>query len=455
MKVNKLFRPTIFMALLVVMTVSCSNDEDERVSSIIGEWLCDESDNMHIYLSTVKFEENLKFSSWTASVSKNINETECRYGSYTYNTSSINIISSESNSSRQISQDWRVNKVDDYTIDIYDPSNNKQMVFHKLIDEYRMNVGDKIQFKFSDVNFEATKFMSCDNKIATVSSTGAITAIKRGTTYIRVLSPLGEVDVRVIVTDPNNVLDDYVKYIGKNYMNVISDFGRTSLEGQTERGYSVLKYDVLDDVIKMVDINYWPNNQVFRCIAQFQDDVDIAEIISSFNQKYKSISSKVPTSHLYTCSNEEENVRLMINEELRGVYYELIPNAFEQFDYYILLTIDQVLDILGLQYNFDELKYNTGYTFPLEGTDNIFDALIIEYDPNTLHVTNVRLKCNKLITKAEIEKWYDKHYFKSTNLSYFPYGNKPALVDCDYVVGVVEDNKGIYLWYTTDLRAKI
>ena len=229
-------------------------------------------------------------------------------------------------------------------------------------------------------------------------------------------------------------------------MNVVNDYGRISLEGQTERGYSILKYDVLDDIAKQVDFNYWGNNRIHRIIVQFQDDVDISNIVKSFDNKYEKLSSKDEKQHLYRCFYGDEVIDIDINEELRGIYYVLKPNAYEEFDYAIMLNLDQLFDELMIDYTYDELKNRDNYILGVEDNE-LFDNLFVDYDPVTLEITDIRLRGKDGLATKDIEDWYKNHYYAS-GLDYFPYGSNAIGLKCDYNIGLFEQKNHVYVWYS-------
>lgn len=444
---------SLCVLIISIGFVNCTNNDDDQQESysITGEWFVDESSSTIKMMKTIEFLEDGYFKGWTTEVSKVDNYRNNLVGTYNFTSGLIDITYSEVNSPKQVTNKYHVNSADKYTLNITDNSSGYQSVFHKIINTINMTVGDNKPFTIPDTDFSPISYKSCDESIAVVNSSGIIHAIKRGTTYIRVMAPVGEADVRVIVTDPNNVIDDYTKYIGINYINVVNDYGRAILEGEMTSGQYTLKYEVLDDISKEVNFFYHPNNQVYEAIIAFQEDVDLSGIISAFDEKYEKRTSKDPAQHFYHANNGDESIIIDINETFNGIMYKLDYNAFEEYDYFIMLDIDQALDQLKVEYNKEELHSYYGVSFDLNGNE-YFDNLSIEYNPNTLKITEVTLKCKLGVSARDIESWYKNHYFK-TGYSDYKYGTHANNLVSDYFISIYRNSFFTFVKYA-DLNNK-
>lgn len=449
---KRLLHSAAFLLVLSICISGCTNDEKDDTPdfSIVGEWFADNNTSIQMNLRTLSLTDSGDFSYWNSVVSRGLNNTEKWEGSYTYNSGNLSIIYSELGSNARINSNWRVNNVGKYEMDVFDTSSSTTIKYHKIVTTFNMAVGESKNFHISDAEYSPVTFKSSNEKVATVNSSGIIKAIKRGTSYIRSIAPIGEAVIRIIVTDPNNVVDEYEKYIGLNYMNVVNDYGRISLEGQTERGYSILKYDVLDDIAKQVNFRYWGNNRINRIIVQFQDDVEISKIIKSFDSKYDKLSSKDEKQHFYRCFYGDEVIDIDINEEFRGIYYVLKPNAYEEFDYAIMLNLDQLFEEFKIDYTYDELKNRDNFILGVEDHE-LFDNLIVNYDPITLEITDIRLRGKDGLATKDIEDWYKNHYY-TTGKDNFPYGSNAVGLKCDYNIGIFEQKNHVYVWYSRIIK---
>lgn len=399
----------LFLVLFACISLTSCNEDDEYsvVNNITGEWFGTYSDNDQITMTTVEFSNDGTYREWVAYVAKESAFNHLRKGSYS-NGEKIDIVYSTVYNPKQIHQVWRIVKADKYMLSIYDETNLGQQTYRKIVDTYDLNAGERKFFSINDPDFNAVSFSSCDESIATIDGNGEILAVKRGVTFIRVISATGEVVVRVNVIDKENVVDDYSKYLNSPLSNVIKDFGELYQESTSQNGRKHLTYNVIDDILKRLHFDYILEDKVYRIEGELHDNIDLSTIISDFDTKYSKLDSDNASIHDYYFVRKEDGyynqyIGIRINEELRFIIFEYIPNGYEEFDGMIQLNIDD----FAAWYHFDLTdKYSEGL-LSLPIVNEIYDNVVVEYDETTRIIKSIYLTC---VPGQNALLWLFAHY---------------------------------------------
>ena len=406
-------RIQLFLSILLFSLVfgSCSNDdEDFKTYSITGEWFGTYSDQSQVVMTTIEFSNNRSYKEWTAYVAKENSFNHTREGSYS-NGEKIDIIFSTKYNPTQFHKVWRVIETDKYKLRIFDETDNGEQTYQRVVDTYNMNVGESRVFSINDTDFNATAFHSCDESVATVDDNGEIHAIKRGSTFIQIVSPVGQVALRVKVTDSNNIIDDYSSYLNLPTSNVVKDFGQIYNERTLEKGRKFLSYDIIDDIIKHLDFHYILDEHIYMVYGEFKEEADINAIITDFNIRYTRIESDNNYIHSFYFTRYDKNVfeqyiGVTIDEQRRTIKYQYFPNAYEVFDGMIRLSIDD----LAAWFNFDlSTRKEEGFFLALIN-NALFDAIAINYDESSRIIKSLQLICKEEVTINDISLWYSYHY---------------------------------------------
>ena len=414
----------IFQLLSILVTnclCSCQNNDDLPVCDISGEWMGSYIDENQTSMTTVEFTTGGGFKEWNAYISKESNSNVEHEGTY-INNGKIDIIYStkdvEQYYPRQFHKIWRIIKTDKYLLHIYDETTGEEQTYRKVIDTYNMNLDEQRTIIVNDADFRAVEFRSCDERIATVNDLGEIHAVKRGTTFIRVVAPNGEAVFRVNVLEKNEIIDDYTKYFISSINKIKNEYGLTYNEGIDEEENDFISYNLLDDNVKKVEFHYVTNDYLSYIDVYIKNSSDINAIISSFDSKYEIIEKK-DKIHSYNCQVNGLRIVCVLLEEFHVIRYLPDRNNFELFDHLISAPIDKFMRCFNINKDsvvpFDYLiKYGNVEIYAkadawVVDTD-IFEDVLVIWEETTNNILELLLICKDGVNVSDIDDWYKSHY---------------------------------------------
>lgn len=402
----------IFLQLfLLIGFSSCSNDDDGMsfpLESVTGEWYSDYCDEGKVNFIYITFGPNGQFSDQEVNIGYNSNYDILVEGTYKYDGKAIQILSTTKYDPRQYYQVWRVDGVQKYTLNYTDESMHESFVFHRIVDTYKMNVGDTKQWSINDASFIALTYCSCDAKIASVDESGMIRANKRGTAFIRAISDTEEAVIKVEIDDSDMLIDDFAKYIGRDFNNIVNDYGNPLNQFEYVGGGVGLLYNQYDDYIKQFGAFYVAENHVYAILADFRDRADLQPLIDSFDAKYGPRPTTEDYLHFYVVEQDGNSVTILIDEKDRTISYNWRPEGLEVYDGIITASIDDVAKyfdydlseaIGGLYFNLISYKENP-----------VYSSILIQFDENSREIEAIQLGCQSDITESEVREWLEDHY---------------------------------------------
>lgn len=441
-------------SLICLGNVSCQNDTEESVIPehfIIGEWFGDYRDNERSAIQILELSDGGIYRGWSAYVSQENNFNQHFEGRYTYD-GKIKTVYATKYSPKQVYQVWRVLKADEFMLKICDENDYSEQVFYRLVDTYNMIVGESSNINLNLHSFTPVNYYSFDTDIATVDDDGTIHAKKRGTTYIRVISEGAQVGVRIVVKDPENVMDDFLPYIGKPISNVIDYWGHNYLEAEEDAGLMSITYNIIDDILRRIRFDYYDKDHVFQIKGDFQDDVNISTILNSFDSKYEKIGED-ESACLYSANLDNRKVYILIDEETKQIVYLHVRNGYELFDGFITLDINRFAKIL--ERNFDSpvdfeyeisgqvIKRKADMLQLSDTENNIFEFAQVVWDEETEKLCDFILIAKENINPDEIKDWYENHYYFQ-NHPYLGaiYTSNSSYLRSEYHISIYEQDLG-------------
>lgn len=161
----------------------------------------------------------------------------------------------------------------------------------KIVESYDLQVGKTATIEFSKAypDYSVTSYASQNERIASVTSDGVITAEgEKGITYIKVSTTQTNVWVKVTVGD--NCADmwfDYVGLLGLDYSNMRKVLSRLGDPYSGEDGYSFGFIHQLHDVADITKVYLCPEDgMVTEVQLLLKESVPEAEILSYMNSRY-------------------------------------------------------------------------------------------------------------------------------------------------------------------------
>ena len=245
----------VFLLLAAFAVASCNDDCDHNWEGkttppppeIVGSWYEEEeNEEMRFSLSGTFYDKYCN--------TKRAFETEGRYElssdgrklTYNYNFMGQTQFA-----------DWTISNRDELSFTITSTTVASH-VLEKIVETYNLTVGQTQQISFSNdyPNYTVQSFTSRNERIASVSKSGLITANgEKGTTYIKVATNNGNAWVKVVVGE--ECLDlwyDYISLLGQSYTQVRTVLGNPH---QNDGGQGYFYAMELHDVVQQVSL--WLN----------------------------------------------------------------------------------------------------------------------------------------------------------------------------------------------------
>ena len=237
----------LFAFLGAIALNSCSHDDDDESMNIAGEWLEDDStdDDTKMYISSYK--EGGSMANCWIKVTADEGFVSNKVGTYSVKGSNLTLNYYDDMIKMNVMEEYSIRNVTNYTLMLYYAETGGTTTAYRIIDTYNMKVGETRTVSIEDSKFSPSTYKSNYKRIATVNNNGVITAVKRGTAYIIVSSATEKAVIRVVVTDPNNAIDDYMSFLGCNLDAIKNIFGKSYTELTDEYGDSFLHYYLYDD----------------------------------------------------------------------------------------------------------------------------------------------------------------------------------------------------------------
>lgn len=433
---NNLFKIAVLaISLLVNLTACNKNPEQESVPpeekpSLIGEWYQDAIEETGKAVYTIGYKDDGTLNVWHIDISKQGNYLFDYNGTYKLfpEQNEIELSYDHPLFGYQTEYD-KVTSLDKYSYTIFNEMYSVSDKLFRIIDTFYLNVGENKQIVITDPDFVPLSYQSVADNVATVDNSGTVKAIKRGFSFIKVKSSTGMVVVRIIVNDPNNVVDDFVLYMGGSVDETVYPFGNIYGEGYSN-GEKLRSYYLFDNIEQDVMFSLDGNNDIYEVLLTLRDGADLDAIKQSFNVKYTLLASK-DGSYLYKTEKDGREIDVLISgskRQLRYIYKEIVPEV--KYDNLITMTIDQAVTSLGHTLTSDEMT--AGYCKVLL-EDDFFDQVELIFDKTTKTINNVKLRLKDGLGRNDIEGYYKEHYY-ATGVDEYPYGNKDPWYSSDFIV---------------------
>lgn len=412
-----------FILLAYTCCLGCQNDDEyDSPSTIIGEWFYDNSTSNQTQLGTIEFSNDGKYKEVYVQVGLTTNDIISKEGLYLHRNP-IEVVYTTKYDSRNILERLIIRNADSNTLELYNEATSSTKLLYRIVDTYSMSIGETKPFiNSSDSKYD--KFISCNDKVATVDENGNIKAVKRGNTFIRRLTDSGETIIRINVIDADNIIDGFEKYLFSPITKVIEDWGDNYQEAEGDVGNpSYIAYNVYDSFIRNLKFNFYSTRHVFSVTGSFQPNVNHEILIASFDKKY-SQHTATDSFYMYRFYKDEHDIEIKIYKHNTNFEFIVYPNDFERYDDLITFNINNLPNI----YNFDFSDNSGSYSIKFDDNE-IYERMTIKYDVSTGEITDVDLRGKSSTTKEQISEWYSKHYYLDTSLSYYEwyYPSKSSL----------------------------
>lgn len=418
MKLTK-YLSFVVSALLVLPLAGCSNDDDTGGSAgysateMVGEWLVemDVDNNVDKEIVTFTLGSGGAFDIVVRYCSKEEGYKDEFNGTYTV---SGNKLKTEYDLyGERFSAEYQIRKIGKYDMMLFLTAMQIEEIDHRIVDTWNLKVGHTDDVFVNDPEFFAEEYTSSDEKVATVSSTGTVTALRQGTAYISATSSVGTAVIRVVVENPNTYIDDFMGYFGESVNVATHAYGNLYGEQILEDNNNLMMhhYYLADDKIQELGFSYNEDGIVEDIRVVIRDDATIKTVLDSFANLYDFIAQSDDKYYFRTTKNAR-NVIVSFDMTRQFIQYEY-ENTNDPY---------AVLD--GLAYNTaTEIAAKVGHVITDEERQNgkfvsilsssVYDGITVYFDGNTDVVTNYQLHFNSSVSYEEVYQWYLRHYLET------------------------------------------
>ncbi len=419
--------------------VGCADDivKERPISNgrtIIGEWLEVSAEGNFKTYGTSKYNQDNTVDMWLALLDVPSSFYYNYAGTYTLDGNTLTQKYANPMTGENVTEVYTVDVKDKYTMTITAPKNNSTSTAHRVVDTYEVKVGERRSFFILDSYFSATSYQSTDESIARVEADGTIIAVRRGLAFISATSSAGTAVIRVVVTDPNNYIDDFMSFMGGSINDVTAVYGNDYIETQSQGVLTERTYALLDERIENVIFGY-ASGKVLTATATVREGVDKDAIFELFNKRYTPVSVSKTSGQYSTVKDGQKYAIYYFPGQSMVVYMIDLTNPdddddkfsdedYKQYESLLLMgTADAAADYLG-HGEFTEEELEDGY-FDYDIPDNeIFSSLTVMFnedpdDEEYMQITTIQLMTKANISKADIEEWYKEHYQVYNELNYY------------------------------------
>ncbi len=414
--------------------------EPEEKISVVGRWLEDVSDPSvgKVMMGETLLNEDGSFYSRTLIVSaaEKLNLNLAFEGTYELENGNFTQRYSSPITGGNIVDKSKVLLLDKYTFKT--EYNSNIVVLHRIVETYNVEVGAEVNFAYSDVDFTPSSFTSTDERVATVDENGKIKALKRGTAYIKAYASVGTAVAKIVVTDSDNYIDDFIEDVSAPIESVIAKYGPNYLE--LNNGTSTMyEYYFADDLMSGAFFEVM-NGAVNIINIEISPNADFNKIYEMFGNKYEQTYEE-ETFKIYSYSTDEINVSIVVSEEERSVFYQWNKKSYETFDEVFYMSIDEAAATLGLEVSEEDDEKGVKRIYS-NGNDEYIEYVSIYYDAATRKIAGMMIVINPGFTEEEVEGWYKDKYYP-TGMSDIDFCNSEAVIQASLFINVTcDENDG-------------
>ena len=431
---------------VALLLPSCSDDteptlteSDENIyGSIIGEWLDDSmADNTNIRaLLTTKYLYDGTAQHWLTMADGSMSIYTFYDGTYRFDNHSLvdNYVSPIFGGN--VTDESSVVYLDNYTLSVSNTNDGGVSSLCRVSDTYNLNVDETAQFNTPFDDFKASSYLSLNPGVVKIDpATGEITAVRRGMTFVKGISPTGDLAIRVNVTDPDNYIDDFVLWMNQSikkaqgtFGDVYGDIPGTPLSSRT--------FSLDDPLIETVQMDYFA--QTIQVIyVQLRPVIDSEKLTESFNNKYVPVSDNktlktylaVHDGQIYYIAYQVDSGMIMYMP-----YVEPKPDPddddkkFRDEDFRTLeslmgMTIQEAAAEYSYEITAEDME--NGFFSVIPRNNEVFKEATVYFDSEDTPcvVNELMLSLKRGLSQDDVEPWYKEHYI-ATDDKANPYTNE-------------------------------
>ena len=429
-------KKNIFLLLLILQAMfcmnSCNNDDEELfkpnigTGDIIGSWYADKTDKESVYRKEYSFNEDGTYSFMAINMPSimDVSQTQ-ESGTGIYNISGNILRRGQDHKGGQGWLDPVEYKVEGNTLTTLNPYDYSVDTYYRIIDTYEMEVGETREFKYNGESGKPT-FESSSHIIASINSysdsedvnsilkPGIITARKFGEAYITARYPNGNaVVIKVIVKDGDSQATDFFDELMTSKDHIFGIFGKKYFAGEKFNLENQYFYIVGDKQIKFVDFSFDKEDRVRAVAANYWTSCDMQKIKESLDKRF-TYANTIDGRLVYLLKRDGTNMTCELDTLQHTAYWAIQRNGFYAcYDYIYFDSVDEMWNFHCYNWIVNENEIYQRYGF-LETTlpyNEIFQSILVYYDPNTREISKIYLHCYPGYSTEYIENWLKSKYY--------------------------------------------
>ena len=316
-------------------------------------------------------------------------------------------------------------KVEGNTLTTLNPYDYSVDTYYRIVDTYEMEVGETREFKYNGESGKPT-FESSSHIIASINSysdsedvnsilkPGIITARKFGEAYITARYPNGNaVVIKVIVKDGDSQATDFFDELMTSKDHIFGLFGKKYFAGETFNLENQYFYVVGDKQIKFVDFHFDKEDRVRAVAANYWTSCDMQKIKESLDKRF-TYANTIDGRLVYLLKRDGTNMTCELDTLQHLAYWAIQRNGFYAcYDYIYFDSVDEMWNFHCYNWIVNENEIYQRYGF-LETTlpyNEIFQSILVYYDPNTREISKIYLHCYPGYSTEYIENWLKSKYY--------------------------------------------
>ena len=430
-------KKNIFLLLLILQAMfcmnSCNNDDEELfkpnigTGDIIGSWYADKTDKESVYRKEYSFNEDGTYSFIAINLPSIMDANQIQEsGTGIYNISGNILRRGQDHKGGQGWLDPVEYKVEGNTLTTLNPYDYSVDTYYRIVDTYEMEVGETREFKYNGESGKPT-FQSSSHIIASINSysdsedvnsilkPGIITARKFGEAYITARYPNGNaVVIKVIVKDGDSQATDFFDELMTSKDHIFGLFGKKYFAGETFNLENQYFYVVGDKQIKFVDFHFDKEDRVRAVAANYWTSCDMQKIKESFDKRFTYEGTRDDGRLVYMLKRDGTNMTCELDTLQHLAYWAIQRNGFYAcYDYIYFDSVDEMWNFHCYNWIVNENEIYQRYGF-LETTlpyNEIFQSILVYYDPNTREISKIYLHCYPGYSTEYIENWLKSKYY--------------------------------------------
>ncbi|MCM1439389.1 MAG: hypothetical protein NC131_09365 [Roseburia sp.] len=252
-----------------------------------------------------------------------------------------------------------------YTAEYNDGATLGIFTYARLLDNLQLKPGESATPEYNILVKPSIQGLKSHNtSIALVDPTsGEITGVKSGHTYVDVMTDQGTAVIEVVVFDAENMFEDYSYAFGKTIPEIVELLGDDYDYIDDNNGLIYLSDDYLIDEIRFITGAYDKTHVEFVRLG-LNNNVTSTSIINHLSTKYLSISNSDGVYNYVTDMSVDENpVAIIYDSNASTLSYTVILPASRWTDFSYLFgqsdnEVNKEMTAWGYPYLFSDYGYS-------------------------------------------------------------------------------------------------